>query len=107
MIDKNKIFDYLDKNFERFILQNEKEKEKHIKNVTKAIEWFNDNLIDKTKSSFEGSKVNVNGVVALCTTNNLRGAPFFNCYFIFMPYSMTDNLGSGCGNSHKIDFNKI
>ncbi len=102
MINKNKILTYLDADFERLKLQKEKHKEK----VEKAIEWFNDNLIDKTISSFVGSKVNVNEAVAICTENSFRGSPFFDCYFVFMPYSVTDNCGSGCGIEHRIDFNK-
>jgi hypothetical protein len=100
MINENVIFKHLDSAFELI----SKKHETHKIRASKAIKWFNENAIDKSSKTIGRSKVTVNGVLSICVEHNFTGAPYFECYFIFMPYNSNDNCGSGCGVKHKIEF---
>jgi hypothetical protein len=100
MINKDKIFSYLDESFRNVVKLNKEHKNR----VNKAIDWFNENVIDKSTETFSGSKVKVNNITAICVENDFRGAPYFECYFIFMPYNVKDDCGGGCGNQYIVKF---
>jgi hypothetical protein len=100
MINENVIFKHLDSAFELMSIKHKTHKTR----VGKAIKWFNENSIDKSSKTIANSKVIVNKCPSICVEHNFRGAPDFECYFIFMPYNSNDNCGSGCGVNHKIEF---
>lgn len=100
MINKNKIIIELNNNFTKA----EELHLEHKKRVIKAINWFNSIVVDKSTNKATSSMVKLNDVDAVCIYTNIRGVPFFECYFIFMPYNVTDDLGSGRGKSHIVEF---
>ncbi len=101
MVNKEKILLSLDQSFTELKAKHLRHKER----VSKAVDWFIKNdLTPLHEEPFVNHCVKYKKADCMIIEVNLKGVPFFECYFIIYPCRVKDDIGKGKGCAIKLEF---